>query len=795
MLVGIIPLQSTFLTKFVARVAAKRTCMSFREREMFLKWNLIGLIGTFLIISCGNKTQFAGGSNDNSPEKLSPGPLEADASRGQSSDTGSEGQDDSLAGKPGDGDKGNNDNDNPIVIGPSQSLPSTPDGTDTTNSGSSMTDVETTFQAAPYQEVSLSFDQDYMEFTHTIERESGYQPQTANFQQVTRNSYAKNMAQGTAGQAGEEVFTQNDLGIVDILVVVDNSGSMEAEHNKIKEKLPDLISQVSGASWQIRVVSTDAANPCNQFSLINENNPLDFAIHIAALGTNGSANERGVHKAIKGLDCTDDPWIRTASNLAVLIVSDEDNCSQTCGSQAENTPAELKTLMASDISNKQTLRTLGDDARVYGIYHKPGTVCASASYEADEYDSLVADTSGYAGSICDANYDMTFQTISQDMKNQLKSTFELANTPTNGSLVVTSRASENDPYLPLVQGVDYTLTGKIIEFINTPLANASVKANYLYDSVPKFSQIDLGLVPGKIEEVKITLENGDIQELGPDKYTINGTYIVFNEEPADNSQVMVSYRDSIPALLTSFPIAAAIKEGSVVAKVDGQQVSYTLTEGSVAFDMTPTDGSSIEISYEVPYIGDIINKIVTEVDSSTISELKAWDEQTGDSITITLENENFILDAGSLNDGQLVKVKYRLLGSGDLLAYELPFTPSDVSLQIMLVDSNGAMSECPVDDYSIEDKSLTLSCNIQDLSYIDISFKYLVGGIQEFATDFDNPENAKWSVLVNGTENTSFTREGSTIKLSDLPANATVVIKASYPSNPDDNEFAETAAL
>ena len=754
---------------------------------MFLKRELLSLIGVFLLISCGSKTQFSGGTTPS--DKTPQGPLDADANRGQPGEGGSTDSGDSLAGKPDEDatDGGNNDGDNPIVIGPSQSIPSTP-GDNGSTDGGSMTEVEMSFQSAPYQEASLTFDQEYVEFAHTVTRDSGYTAQTKTFNQVERNTHVKQQKQGTSGQPAEEVFTQSDLGIIDILVVVDNSGSMGAEHSKIKEKLPDLISQVSGASWQIRVVSTDASDACNQFSLVNENNTQDFQSHIEALGTNGSGNEQGVYKAVKGLDCASDPWIRTASNLAVLIVSDEDNCSNgDCGGAADNDPQDLKNLMSSEIS--QTTRTLGDDARVYGIFHIPTTNCPSAAREAVVYNSLVTDTMGYAGSICDANYDMTFQTISQDMKNQLKSTFELANTPADGTLVVTSRASESDPYLPLVQGVDYTLAGKIITFINTPSPNASVKANYQYGNTDKFNEIDLEMVPGLITSVSVTLENGDVMVLGQNDYSIVGTKIVFSQEPADNADVKVEYRASTPALETNFAIGEAFKEGSVTAKVGGQAATFTLTNGVVVFDTTPLDGEAIELSYEVPYVGEIVNTITTEVNGSGISDLKAWDELTGSPIAITLENQTFVLATESLSDGQVIKVKYRLSGSGDTLTYDLPFVPSFVDLKISLVNTNGDMSECAESDYSIEDKKVTLSCNIEDLSHIDISFKYLLL-TQEFTTNFDNPEQAKWLVMVNGVESTSFEREGSTIKLSDLPADATVVIKASYPSNPEDDEYA-----
>lgn len=656
-----------------------------------------------------------------------------------------------------------------IDITPSVSIPNVPP-----NDPKTEKKLEVEFTAAGYQEAQLSYNSDFIELTHELVRERGFLPQSSSYTQVNRPQGSKSFTQGSAGIQVVENFAQGDLGIIDILVVVDNSSSMGQEHTKIANKLPDLISQFAGANWRIRIVSTDASEACNQFALINSDavNPTQiFSSYVSQLGTSGSGNERGVFKANVGITCAQDPWIRDASNLAILIVSDEDNCANgTCTSgDIRDNPDELKRIMAGPLGNSSTLRQFGTEARIYGIYSVPGIACPDAYYVGNVYYQLIQDSGGYSGSICDADYTSTFQTISQDMKSQLKSTFKLQNVPDVSSLTV--KVNNVDWTL----GVDYNIAGDTLEFINVPDINASIEASYSYNSTPRYQEFELGLSPGYVESVSI--DNSVTTA-----YQIQGTKIVFNNQPPDNSVIIVNYREANPSLNSEFAIPAEIKDGTLTATVNGTPATVSFKAGGLAvFDPAPSDNAAIVISYEVPYAGEIVNSIPTEKLAGSISDLKAWNAADQSPIEIRIENGNFILNTTGLEEGDIVMIRFNPVGSTEPFVYTLPFKPQIDSLEVKLLDSNGSSTPCNKDQITLNELELSINCKIADIASIDVRFSYPQIGPQTFDTQFADPDKAWWTVTVNGEDVKDFARSGSEITLENLPVEAKVVIVALYP--------------
>ena len=147
--------------------------------------------------------------------------------------------------------------------------------------------------------------------------------------QLTRTPMTKMATQGTPGEDKTEMFQQADKrGLLDLLIVMDNSGSMGQEQANISTKLSSLLSSISDTDWQIAVISTDPNDNCN-ISIVRsgDNDANNLFKNAVTLGTNGSGNEQGIRRAVVGLKCESTPWVRNNSSVAVLIVSDEDNCS------------------------------------------------------------------------------------------------------------------------------------------------------------------------------------------------------------------------------------------------------------------------------------------------------------------------------------------------------------------------------------------------------------------------------------------------------------------------------------
>ena len=126
------------------------------------------------------------------------------------------------------------------------------------------------------------------------------------YEQLSRAQKVEVFKQGSDRQVNSEFFKQNEnddaQGLLDILVVIDNSGSMEEEQRNLSSKLLPLLSYVSESDWKIGVVTTDKADGCLRDVIRkNQQNPeFAFASAIRA-GTNGSGIEAGIPQAVRAL--------------------------------------------------------------------------------------------------------------------------------------------------------------------------------------------------------------------------------------------------------------------------------------------------------------------------------------------------------------------------------------------------------------------------------------------------------------------------------------------------------------
>ena len=147
------------------------------------------------------------------------------------------------------------------------------------------------------------------------------------------------------GNEYTEVFYQTPSVAVDILFVVDNSPSMVHEHQLVVEGFVDFILEVeeSESDFQIGVITTDMEG--NDGGILLGDPPFisttetDYAsafmekIHV--VGTGGSGWEKGLQAARTALldspagfgDTENAGFIRWDADLAVAVVSDENDCS------------------------------------------------------------------------------------------------------------------------------------------------------------------------------------------------------------------------------------------------------------------------------------------------------------------------------------------------------------------------------------------------------------------------------------------------------------------------------------
>ena len=263
---------------------------------------------------------------------------------------------------------------------------------------------------------------------------------------------------------------------VDVLVVVDNSYSMEVEQEKLGQRLDRFISSLRGVDWQIGVTTTDVSmgNYGIQGSLL----PLEGAngyiltprtadyeqvfldtitreetLNCAAEMDCPSSDEQALSAIMMAIDKRDTDnagFFRPNADLAVIILTDEDEKSN--GPDDATQPFEVQEHLATHLPGKT--------ATVFGIISQVGdTTCADAngldvgvfSRHAQELSEL---TGGVVGSICDQDYSKSLSKIGEVVVSLMNSV-TLKRQPDPETLDLQFR--------PAID-VEYTIEGKKLVF-------------------------------------------------------------------------------------------------------------------------------------------------------------------------------------------------------------------------------------------------------------------------------------------------------------------------------------------
>lgn len=566
------------------------------------------------------------------------------------------------------------------------------------------------------------------------------------FTQVTRAKVTEFARQGHPGMAKTENFGQMNLGVLDLLIVVDNSASMNDEQQNLAARLDPLMQFVMESDWRINIVTTDPANGCSR-AVIRRGDPNVEATFRNAImaGTNGNGNEQGIRMAVEGLSCPQANWLRPNSSIAVLFVSDEDNCSDRgrgC-SAPYNSPNHLLSHLSQNLG-----RTPGKNARIYGLIWQPGTQCSSGYSVGHQYAELVAGTGGKSGSICDPDYATTLRSISADVATILNSDFELANVPDPGSVKVLINGTQ--------EAGGFVVRGKTLHFDPKPTYGAKIDVMYTVGATPIMSRFKVKSAPAS--RTLIVTVNGQL--LNPSQYSFDSQNleIVFLNPPPADADIAIEYRENT-SLVTKFPLGEEEVPGSVQVKVNGQTVSdFTVTpDHLVEFTTPPGDGATVGVYYQAK--GAPILNYTLQTQESAISDLKVVDADSGEELFPVYRNGALIFAAGDFREGRKVAVSYREQDPGHLFA-KLPSLWDPTSLKIQ--PDQGSCG------FDIKGAELELHCDSPSGTMIQLSWQFRSAVRQEFTmTGAFDPEQGVWSVLIDGTPTGEFSRAGKTISLSE----------------------------
>lgn len=233
---------------------------------------------------------------------------------------------------------------------------------------------------------------------------------------------------------------------VDMLVVIDNSGSMKDEQSHMAQRISDLLDRVNGLDWRIAIVTTDMKDKTlGDGRLLQFPNGSYYISSKLSLATakdqfaktiqrkeKGDYVEQGIKATYRAIERALNPketndkynqdFFRKSAALAVVVVSDEDESDTTI----KNSPAGLIDLIAKNFSVDKIFK-------FHSIIVRPGdkaclAISPSEHVEGKIYASLTALTGGVLGDICAKDYGNQLTVIGQDVANT-QNTFDLTCAP------------------------------------------------------------------------------------------------------------------------------------------------------------------------------------------------------------------------------------------------------------------------------------------------------------------------------------------------------------------------------
>ncbi len=276
---------------------------------------------------------------------------------------------------------------------------------------------------------------------------------------------------------------------VDILWVVDNSGSMDKEQKDLGTNFPIFMDYFlnSNLDYHIGVVSTDMDNPAQSGKLIEAQgvrfitpetpNPSVTFEQMSSLGIFGSGTEKGIEAAYTALELKTEinkDFLRDDSAVHIIVVSDEHDYSTA-------NPISK----AEFIEYLNNLRAEDDNVSFNSIVAPRQNLCPSVTEPGTEYIDVTEGVGGVFWSLCDEDWVGALEAIGLETAG-LKREYFLSSKPVEGTVDVTvidvdGVEVEFFPYDAVADTGDYTYSEvrNSVTFLNyVPAPGAVVQIHY-----------------------------------------------------------------------------------------------------------------------------------------------------------------------------------------------------------------------------------------------------------------------------------------------------------------------------
>jgi len=267
-------------------------------------------------------------------------------------------------------------------------------------------------------------------------------------------------------------FTQDGTVDVDILFVIDNSGSMGGNQTNLQNNFDTFMNAFSaaGVSYQIALITTDSPDFVGDIITNSTPDPVtEFNDQIDYIGTRGSALEAGLWAAYESTNGGDASptsstgFFRTDARLVVVYVSDEAD-----GSQSYRDPTKSPSDYSSNLSTLKSSSDLVVAHAIAGDYPSGCSTNGGAQF-GDGYYDVVNDLGGTFMSICASDWSSTMDTLARESLAQLA--FALSDTPIEDTIEVTVDGVVSSDW-------SYEASSNTIIFSISPADGSSININY-----------------------------------------------------------------------------------------------------------------------------------------------------------------------------------------------------------------------------------------------------------------------------------------------------------------------------